>query len=385
MKNKSLYIHIPFCKTKCAYCDFFRVTDFVLAEKYVDALIFEISKLDSCSDICTIYIGGGTPSVLQFDLIEKILSFIKNKIDVENIEEFTVECNPEDVSDKLIYILKRYGVNRISLGVQTLNDDMLRFLNRRHNSDKVYNSIEIIKNTGIKNISVDMIFGLPKIENYNFKNDVEKFLKLDIKHFSAYALSYEKNSYLSVLLKNKKIVPLSDDEVAWQYEYLTSELKKNGFYHYEISNYCRNKIDGFNENITCLNNNFYNSKHNTYCWIRKPYYGIGAGAYSFDGQKRWNNVADIKKYISLVDKTDEIREYEYLTEKDVYNEIVMLGLRTSFGVSKKNISEKYKNYFLKKVEQLCSDGLLIKISDYDYRIPESKWFLLDLITEKMML
>ncbi len=391
MKDNGLYIHIPFCKSKCAYCDFFRITDLSLIKEYTDAVVNELFQLSNeIKKMKTIYIGGGTPSIMNYSELEKILHSINLFFDLNSVEEFTVECNPEDVNENLINLLIDYGVNRISLGVQSLNNNMLKFMNRRHSAEKVFSSVELINKSKIENVSVDIIFGLPKIDDYNFIDDINKFLNLDVKHISAYSLSYEDNSYFSYLLKNGKLKQLPDDDVAFQYEYISSILCENGFCHYEISNYCRcknNKQYIFkNEYLpTELNNMFYNSKHNTSCWLRVPYYGVGAGAYSFDGYKRWNNISNIKQYISLINRKKTFREYESLSDKDVYNEIVMLGLRTSFGVNIDDIPEKYKTYFIEKSSILIEEKMLCLWTDKYYRIVDSKWFLLDLITEKMML
>ena len=388
VENIGLYIHIPFCKSKCGYCDFFRVTDLNLIDKYVDSLINELTILSvENKKFRTIYIGGGTPSVLPIDVFQKLLKTINKLFLVEMTKEFTVECNPEDVTETLIKLLYDNGVNRISMGVQSFDDNMLKFMNRRHNAQKVYQSIDIVQNIGISNISIDMIFGLPIIDEYSFDTDVEKFVNIGVEHLSAYSLSYEANSYFSCLLKNKKLHTPSDDDVAQQYERLTQKLSEKGYLHYEISNYCKPKNNNASLpicNFEQLNKYYFNSKHNTACWQRAPYYGVGAGAYSFDGIRRWNNIANIEEYIQNSD-IENIREYEYLTSKDVYNETVMLGLRTLFGVNENMIDEKYRDYFAQKAKQLFDENKLYILSDNSFAIPESEWFLLDLITEKMML
>lgn len=388
IENIGLYIHIPFCKSKCGYCDFFRTTNLDLIDKYVDALISELTFLSIQNKYFrTIYVGGGTPSVLPLDVFEKLLKSLSLLFDIDKTKEFTVECNPEDVNEQLMKMLYDNGVNRISMGVQSFNDYMLRFMNRRHNSQKVYKSIEIVQKVGIENVSIDMIFGLPIIEKYSFETDVDKFVNIGIQHLSAYLLSYENGSYFSFLLKNKKLHTPSDDKIAQQYEYLTQKMTEKKYLHYEISNYCKQKentiseVNGFEQ----LNENYFNSKHNSACWQRIPYYGIGAGAYSFDGEKRWNNVANINEYIALKNNIEKIREYEYLTNHDVYNEVIMLSLRTCFGVNEKSISEEYKAYFRKKTSELLAEKMLYKLPNGSFAIPESEWFLLDLITEKMML
>lgn len=366
ISNCGLYIHVPFCKSKCAYCDFYRIIDLGLLDKYVESLICELgSYKDKLSKIDTIYFGGGTPSVLGHKRLDMILKYIIQNYDLSELRELTVECNPENVDDDLIKILSENGVNRISLGVQTLDNNMLKCLGRRHDEKKVYESIDIIRKYGIKNISVDMIFGLPKIGNYEFEKDVEKFVNLDIEHLSIYALSYESGSWLTKLVEKGKIKPLDDDSVADQYSYITKVMCDKGFYHYEISNYSKK---GFQ------------SKHNSACWKRIPYIGVGPGASSFDGKKRWSNIPDLEKYVNgNIEKEEDI-----IDEKDIYNEIVMLGLRTAEGVCIDNIDVKYRSIFLSEANKLIEEGKMMK-KNSNYFIKESEWFLLDLITEKFFI
>lgn len=368
-EGKGLYIHIPFCKSKCAYCDFFRIVDLSKMEQYVGAAKEEMNVWKySIDNLSTVYLGGGTPSLLGNRLLDDLLRAINENFDLSAVEEFTVECNPEDVDEKLIDVLVKNGVNRVSLGVQSLNDYMLKFLNRRHNADKVYKTIEMLRLKGIKNISVDFIFGYPKIDKYDFEVDVKKFLELDVEHISAYALSYEEGAWLTKLVEKGKVEPIEDDEVADQFNYLCKELLQKGFEHYEISNYC--KHDRY-------------SRHNRACWNRQEYLGIGPGASSFMNGKRWTNVQDVAKYIKGAYNGNIEREEEKLKEDDVYNELVMLGLRTKSGIDINKIEDKYRKEFEKKADVLIKEKMLEKKSNM-YYIPEDKWFLLDMITEKCM-
>jgi len=368
--EQGLYIHVPFCKSKCSYCDFYRIVDLSLIPDYLDALLLEMNMMKNyIHTLKTIYFGGGTPSILGSKNLELLINAIHKNFDTSNVEEFTVECNPEDITEELIDVLVSNKVNRISLGVQSLNDNMLHFINRRHNSKKVFDSINLLHSKNITNISVDLIFGYPKMSFYDFKNDIDQFLKLDIQHLSAYALSYEDGAWLTKLVNQGKVVPLDDDIVADQYKYLYEQLSSNGFNHYEISNYCRN-------------NNY--SHHNVACWHRKEYLGLGPGASSYLNNKRWTNVSDVKLYIDQVTNGKISREEESLTDKDIYNEIIMLGFRTAEGVNINSIPEKYKESFITNTNSYIKTGH-IKNENNRYYIPEKHWFLLDMITEKCML
>lgn len=361
--KSGLYIHVPFCKTKCIYCDFVRWTDLSLREKYLEKVILEM-KGYNIEKPSTVYFGGGTPSVLGVEMMERLLREVNNKFDMSEVEEMTVECNPEDVTDELVDMMRQKGVNRVSLGVQTLDDDMLRFLNRRHTSERVYGAIDTIRKNGIENISVDLIFGLPG-ERYDFEKDVERFINLPVKHLSAYALSYEEGSMMTRMMQMGKVRPVADDVVADQYALLTEKMEKSGYEHYEISNYCKKG---------------YHSRHNSNCWRRVAYLGIGPGASSFDGKRRWSETSDIREYVR--DGADYT--YDNIDEKDVYNEIVMLGLRTRRGVSEDDIPERYMGHFYHIAEEMMKQGMIEK-QEKCYTICKEHWFTLDAITLKFIL
>ncbi len=363
MKN-GLYIHVPFCKTKCGYCDFYRITDLSLVSAYVGALQREIKSIGDDAEIGTVYVGGGSPSVIGAGNIGLILKDIRDFLKLDNVEEITVECNPEDVNAELIEVLKENGVTRVSLGVQSLNNDMLRLMNRRHSASKVTDVVGMLKSNGFDNISVDIIFGLPKCGTYNLTEDIDKFINLDVDHISAYALSYEKSTVFSDMLSRGKIEKLPDDEVTAQYEQIIAALNVAGYEHYEISNFARaGKL----------------SKHNCLYWSRNPYYGLGPSASGFDGTTRYRNVADVEKYVVNTLTGMECTEKEQLTSDDVYNEVVMLGMRTKFGVARDVLSglgKKYVDYFEEKVQRFMQDGSVV-LRDGAYIIDEKKWFVSD--------
>lgn len=369
--NRGLYIHIPFCKTKCFYCDFVRTTDSTFISEYVDALILQIEYEASKNRFfTTIYLGGGTPSFIGIDELKRVFSALQKNTNMRDIEEFTVECNPEDISVELIKLFRQYGVNRVSLGVQSMNDDMLRFMNRRHSAAKVANAIHLLKENCIENISVDIIYGLPKLETYSFISDLEEFLKLNVSHISAYSLSYEEGSVFTLMLRKNKLSPLPEEEVVQQYNYIINRLNRAGYEHYEISNFAHSAKY---------------SKHNSFYWKGVEYVGIGAAASGFDGRKRYTTTSDIKEYIVSTKRGETIRKEEILTSTDHYNELIMLGLRTKFGVSETSIIEcgkRFYDYFIKNVKSFIDDKSVYLI-DGRYYIKEEKWFISDYILSSL--
>ncbi len=370
--NAGLYLHAPFCKSKCNYCDFYRITDLSLITAFVNAVEAEMKAIDKSFPISTIYIGGGTPTVLGAESLEKIIQTIKTVFDTSHVEEFTVECNPEDVNESLIEMLQTNGVNRISLGVQSLDNKILRQMNRRHSATKVIAVIDLLKKMNFSNISVDMIFGLPKNPTYDLKADIDKFINLDVDHISAYALTYEKGSMFTKMLESGQIEKQSDDEVALQYEYLINTFKSAGYEHYEISNFARNGQY---------------SRHNMGYWRRRPYYGVGPGASGFDGKIRYKNIEDVEQYVVSALTGHAYSEQENLTEKDVYNEILMLGLRTKYGLQKADIqavNPEYTNYFSEKVKPYLNDKTIIE-TPTAYIMDERKWFISDNILSHLFL
>lgn len=365
-----IYIHVPFCKSFCNYCTFCRTTDNTLINNYLNALDIEIGRCEYHEPIETVYLGGGTPSSIGTVALEHILKTVRRHFDLSNVIEYTVECNPEDVSLPLAEMLVSQGVNRVSMGVQSLNDDILKAMNRRHNAHKVTEAIETFRAVGITNISVDFIYGLPQHLTYAFEEEIDKFVALNVPHLSAYALSYEEGSLFHRQLTNGVIMKSDDDNVYHQYNILTERLADAGYHHYEISNYARDNMF---------------SRHNSSYWHRVPYYGFGPAACSFHDNMRRSNIYDIGLYIKSVIENSEYAETEYLTTDDVYNEQIMLNLRTSDGVCLDEIEaigQKYKDYFLKQAIPFIDDGS-ITVTLGRYKITEKDWFISDYITRQL--
>ncbi len=321
------YIHIPFCKNKCKYCSFVSGFNIEMKELYFDALFKEILKKYKNESLKTLYIGGGTPSLLESKDIYNLISKFNLKPDAE----ITLEANPESVEKIKFQNLHDIGVNRISLGCQTFNNDVLKYIGRLHNEKDVYDSIEIIKNTGFENISIDLIYGLPFQTADIFKMDVKKALSLNLKHISTYGLKIEEDSYFYT----NPPLNIADDEMqAQMYLYLIHTLKENGYIHYEISNFAK---EG------------YESCHNIAYWKNKNYYGFGLNASGFEGNLRYTNVSDMKDYLSNPLKH---KEENHITQTENMENEIFLALRLKEGVNISEINKKYNIDFDEKYKNI---------------------------------
>ena len=338
---ESVYIHIPFCKSKCKYCSFVSFADFSQKDEYLSALIQEISSRYNGEVLKTLYIGGGTPSLLTCGELRDIVSRLK----IFPATEFTLECNPEDVTADFLQGVKDFGVNRLSMGCQTFDDGILEVIGRRHSSNKVEEAVKIAQNTGFKNISLDFIYGLPKQSEKSFISDLAKSVELGVQHISLYGLKIDEGCFF---YKNPP-ADLPDDEMqSKMYLSAVKFLTENGFEHYEISNFSRL---GFN------------SKHNTNYWKNNFYYGFGVSAHGYEGGVRYSNETSISKYIN-----NPIRHAveHTLTSQERLEEEIFLGFRRMCGVNVAEIEQKFGINFEKKyskiLEKYLSSGHLTKTS-----------------------
>ena len=350
-----LYIHIPFCKSRCIYCGFYSTTHLSLRDSYVSALCHEMemrSRNVLFQQLSTIYIGGGTPSQLSISHLHDIFKCIDNHFHVDDDAEITIECNPDDVTPSFAEALRELPINRVSMGVQTFNDERLKFLRRRHSSEQVLQAIERLRIAGIGNISIDLMFGFPNETLEEWESDIEQALNLHVEHISAYSLMYEEGTPLynirSKQIENGLVNQDEEDELSVKmYELLMEKLEKAGFEHYEISNFALKKEHGS-----------YRSRHNSSYWQGIPYLGIGAAAHSYDIDSRQWNVADIQQYIQTIQRGEIPAEREYLTDDMKYNDMVTTALRTKEGITLTHLQEKYRSYLLKQSQKLISYGLL---------------------------
>lgn len=369
-----IYIHIPFCKKKCYYCDFYSTTNSELKENFVLAIKKEIeikSHYLNGESISSIYIGGGSPSMLTIFEIEQILEKIKNYFEILPAAEITFECNPDDVSLNYFVNLKKLGINRLSIGIQSFDDNILKFLNRRHDAKRGEKAIESAKESGLKNISVDLMFGIPGMSNEIYERSLDKAIGFNIKHVSAYHLSIETNTLLYKKL-NKGEFTITDEEVSlYQFNLTIEKLKDNGYIHYEVSNYA---LEG------------YESKHNLLYWNNEKYLGLGPSAHSYDGISRQWNISNTGKYVDLLSKGSVFFTKEELKTEDKFNEYILTKLRTNIGVSlsfvKKEFDSKIYKHFVGVLQKVAEDGYLYKISDDRWTVNKDGLFILDLLIEK---
>lgn len=367
-----LYIHIPFCESKCIYCDFYSMANNNhLIDNYIDALLVEAverkNELNS-ETLTTVYLGGGTPSLLSITQLSKLVNGLKKVFDFSAVEEFTIEVNPDDVTPEYIQQAKSLGINRVSMGVQSFSDKDLHFINRRHTAKQATNAIHIIKEAGIDNISIDLIYGIPGQNIEIWKNNVDTAISLSVQHISAYTLMYEEGTRLSVMRSLGKITEVDDDVVAAMYDYLVAQLKSNGYIHYEISNFA---LPGLH------------SRHNSIYWNLTPYLGLGVAAHSFDGTVRRYNPSNLKKYLDALGEGNLCVEVENITQAEKYDEYVMLRLRTADGIDADELmhrfGEEYYQFFIDKAKPLVSEGSLIN-ENGRYYIPENHIMISDNIT-----
>lgn len=337
----SVYIHIPFCEDICSYCDFCKFYyDDTLASKYLNALSNEIDKYYNGEIINTIYIGGGTPSSLSIEQIEELLNITK-KFNTDLVE-FTFECNIENIDEDKVKLLKKYGVNRISIGVQSFNTDYLSLLNRHHNKELVFDKLNIIKKY-MDNINIDLMYAIPGETIKSLSDDIDEFFKLDINHISTYSLIIEDNT----ILKSLKIKYIDEDLDYDMYKLINDKLSSKGYIHYETSNYCKKG---------------YESKHNLVYWNNEYYYGFGIGASGYIDNIRYNNTKSINNYI---DGKYRLEEERLSLNETIENEFI-LGFRKVQGIDINKLKDKY-NLDINKIDiinKLISDNKLILNNNY---------------------
>ena len=315
-----VYVHIPFCKKRCHYCDFFSTTLLERREAYVEAVLQEIiaRSNEAGEAIRTIYIGGGTPSTLPAKDIERIIE----AIGVKDADEITMELNPGDATEQYMQAIKAAGINRLSIGIQSFQDELLTLIGRRHNARQAIEAVQMAQQAGFTNLSIDLMYALPTQTMEQWQADIETALALNVQHISSYGLIYEEGTRLTQDVEKGVLQTIDEETENAMYDYLCQRLKQAGFVHYEVSNFA-------------LPN--YEAQHNSRYWDGTPYIGIGAGAHSYIPPVRSWNPSDIEAYIIGIKAGTLQRESETLTETDRYNELMMLGLRTRNGVARENI------------------------------------------------
>ena len=324
-----IYIHIPFCKQRCNYCAFYSTTLYNIREKYVDALCKEIvlrKEYAGSAPIGTIYFGGGTPSTLTMEQLQKICGTIYSTHSVSSTAEVTIECNPDDLTPDFLAQLKQLPFNRISMGVQSFNDTQLKRLGRRHNAQKAREAVHNAREAGYDNISIDLIFALPGSTITEWEHDLDSAIALHPDHLSAYNLTYEEGTPLHRALERGDFAELSEEENIEQFQMLITKMKEAGYRHYEISNFALPGCE---------------SRHNSSYWNDTPYIGCGAAAHSYNGTSRQWNIADIQEYIKGMESGEHNFEIEQLTEEERYNDTILTRLRTADGLPLAWMKEKF--------------------------------------------
>ena len=370
-----IYIHIPFCKQACHYCDFHFSTNLKKKDEMVLALAKEIEmrKNEFQNDIVeTVYFGGGTPSILQIADLRFLIDAVYRNYKVVSTPEITVEANPDDLSEVRIIELSKNKVNRLSIGIQSFFEDDLKMMNRAHNVEEAKKCLEIATQY-FNNISIDLIYGVPEMSNEKWLQNIETALSFGVPHISSYALTVEPKTALHSFIQ-KGIIPPPDDEVAQEhFQILVDKLSENGFIHYELSNFGK-------EN--------YFSKNNSSYWLGKKYIGIGPSAHSYDGKNRGWNVSNNSLYIKSIQENKLPIEIETLTKTDRYNEYIMTGLRTIWGVSLERIEQEfgknYLDYLNQQAAKFIEDHLLF-IDDNILRTTKKGKFLSDGIASDLFL
>ena len=372
-KPTSAYVHIPFCTQICYYCDFSKV--FIKnqpVDSYLEHLIEEYHSYD-IQKLRTLYIGGGTPTALSAPQLAFLLEKLTDKLDLSYLEELTIEANPGDLDGEKIAVLKDSPVNRVSLGVQTFNDRMLKQIGRSHLEKDIYENIANLKKAGFDNISIDLIYALPKQTMEDVKINVAKAIALDIPHMSLYSLILENHTVFMNRMRRGKLPLPKEDLEAEMFEYIIAELEKAGFEHYEISNFSK---PGFE------------SRHNLMYWDNAEYYGIGAGASGYVDGVRYKNHGPIRHYLQAVEAGNARVQEEVLTLKEKMEEEMFLGLRKKSGVSKKRFEEKFglsfEDQYGSVVSELTEQGLLVPDKDI-VRMTKQGLFLGDTVAEKFIL
>ena len=367
-----LYIHIPFCASRCIYCGFYSTVQHARRSAYVDALIHEMCLrkgfLSDSAHIDTIYIGGGTPSQLDLSDIERLYQHVYDVFGTQYGEN-TFEVNPDDVDMTLAECLAENGVTRVSMGVQTFDDTRLRWLHRRHTASQVYGAIENLHKAGIEHISIDLMYGFPLQTMKQWKDDIRHAVQLNIDHISAYSLMYEKGTPLCAMLERKEVSELDEDTSVEMYRFLVDALKNAGYEHYEISNFAKKGCRAI---------------HNSNYWNDTPYIGIGASAHSYSGKVRQWNVSDINKYMKSISADVVPAEVETIDADTHFDDLVTTALRTSDGIDLTMLLPRYRDFLLSKSKSYMADHS-VEICGNRLRITEKGFLISDMIMSDLMI
>lgn len=365
-----IYIHIPFCKKACHYCNFHFSTSLKSIQAVVKSIETEISRQSNYlkEPVNTLYFGGGTPSILDISSIESLLINLENSFNLTT-EEITLECNPDDVTSEKLNEWKRLGINRLSIGVQSFHEHHLKWMNRSHNAKQAFDSIEMAQKAGFEALTIDLIFGFAGLTLSELKENLHLLQKYAIPHISAYGMTIEPKTALGYKTRVGKYIPLSEEEVHAQMSTIMKELGDRGYEHYEISNYALPEKRAL---------------HNSNYWHGSTYLGLGPGAHSFNGTSRQWNIANNQKYVKLIQEGKQVWEIEQLSTTDRYNEYVMVRLRTIDGINAdqlKSLFPGYFDYFQQKIEPFIGEH--IHTLESSFTLTKKGKFIADHITSSL--
>ena len=380
-----IYIHIPFCRSRCIYCGFYSTTALDLSQQYVKAVCRETAMRPfSSEELHTIYLGGGTPSQLTIPQLHQIFDAIYKYNKVSADAEVTIEVNPDDVTEAFADGLCWLPVNRISMGAQTFDDERLRWLHRRHTSQQVTEAVNYLRDNGIQNISIDLMYGFPGESLDDWERDIEAALALNVEHISAYCLTIEEGTPLWRMLQegsgefairqqgeaNLKFATQNEETERSMYEVLIDRLEAAGYEHYEISNFAKPS---------------FRSRHNSSYWNNTPYIGLGAAAHSYDGHIRSWNIADIRQYIEGMNHGERLFDSEIIEGDTCYNDRLTVALRTREGLDLSELSPVHRAYCLKSASRFLDDNLLRLTPDNHLTLTRRGLFVSDMIISDLML
>lgn len=367
-----IYIHIPFCKQKCSYCAFHFSTNLSYIDRMVNAISKEIdlrkNELNTAK-IKTIYLGGGTPSLLTTSHLEHLFQALDMAFDLSEVEEVTLESNPDDITAEKIQHWKKLGVNRLSIGIQSFDTVDLSWMNRAHTIEQGVSSILLAQENGISNLTVDLMYGLPNLSLDRWKQQIQKVIEMGVQHISAYCLTIEERTALYKQVEKEELIPSDQDLQNEQFDTLVEILTSNGFLHYEISNFGKPDFIAI---------------HNTNYWNGSYYLGIGPSAHSFDGQNRKWNISNNHTYMNALEKEELPQEVEKLTPQNRFNELLMTGLRTMWGVDLEKLHEIFplSPSFHKKTEAYIQQGWMKK-ENYHLLLTQAGKHIADTIAEDL--
>lgn len=378
MKNVGLYIHIPFCKSRCLYCGFYSTTFHDIRQRYTDALLAEMEmRRDELAPLYghsaplpadTLYLGGGTPSALDIHDVSRIVQKARD-ITCRSLEEVTMEVNPDDVTAEMATAIADMGINRVSMGIQTFDDKRLRFLRRRHTAAQAMEAVGTLRRCGVKSISVDLMFGFPQQTAQEWQNDIDTALSLAPEHISAYSLMYEEGTPLHAMLQEGRVKQLGDEACLDMYNALADSLTSHGYEHYEISNFAKPR---------------HRAMHNSKYWNDTPYLGFGAAAHSYSIDKRSWNIADIHKYISSIANGQLPSEHELIDETTHYNDLVTTAMRTREGLCLDMLTPSQRQTALDNAAPHLENGLL-QLSGSHLALTRKGLFVSDMVMSDMMI